>query len=221
MGRKVVAALIVLSLAAIVATPASAQSSDPTLHVEEWCHDPYWPAQIFYGVTISVTGLPPNATFGGQIDIYDDDGTRVGGYGPTTDLTADESGNWGVSLGDETPGETWVLTLRYGGQEWVKTVKHPCEDASQPGVHAAVRHCSPTHAAGYHAGHIRSSVRCRNAHRVVRRWLKFGLPPRGTGFATGADTWSCGRDPESRHHAFCTAERQLNGLVDFRLRRIR
>ena len=101
--RKLLVVTIVLGTLAV---PAAA-SAAPTITLTPGCQT--IDGSLFYGVGISVTGLPPNAEFVGSLRFSDG-----GGAGPAT-FRADAAGTFTISFIGSAVPETFTVFVTFEG----------------------------------------------------------------------------------------------------------
>jgi hypothetical protein len=117
--------LAVLGITAVMAcsvpaaSAAQPPSAKPTLTLQPWC--PVQNGRQVYGVTASLSGLPPNTTFQGTVQL---DGTAA-----TGSLVTDSLGNFGpVQVGQiGVPVAVITVTVVWAGGQLVQTLSRPCQ----------------------------------------------------------------------------------------------
>jgi hypothetical protein len=107
--------LLILTIAAALAAPATS-SAAPTLTVERDCSR----FPTFHGVTITLSGFPPDTPFTGTVRF-----PEGGGVGPA-ELTTDAAGSYTIGFGSEEPG-TFTVTVEWSGGTLQQSLSVNCE----------------------------------------------------------------------------------------------
>jgi hypothetical protein len=126
MRRTLVLLLVTIATVVTIAAPgtaATAQTTAPTITLVEYC--PVLGGQQFYGAMASVSGLPPNSTFVGTLDLD--------GLAGSATYTTDEHGNYGpIGLATDVTVEIATFTVLWSGGELFATLERPCQTPALP-----------------------------------------------------------------------------------------
>jgi hypothetical protein len=136
MKLKLILTTVILGTALALPNASSGQAPSGKLVLEENCSMKDQGVQV-YGVTVGVTGFPPNTDFTGTLTFEDlnPDGTPTGGggsVGPGT-LTTDANGDFITFFGTVGVRSVFTLTVDspYVGGTQSKTVTVLCEPTSK------------------------------------------------------------------------------------------